>query len=267
MGGKKPNIVSKSNPFTMYNIKRYLRLKGRNDLKLISTTYENAQAKLWWICNRCKSKFDCDWNHIQGGRSCPYCHGKRVNHTNSLASLNPKLASEWHPTKNGELTPRDVTCNSNKEVWWKCSKGHEYKKYVSARHSQKVGCNICSMSSGEQRIRDYLEINNIEYIYEKKYSDLIGVGGKQLSYDFYLPKYKLLIEFQGEYHDGNGNYHMKQNLETQKEHDFRKKRYAIYGNTDLLEIWYWDFDNIEMILEKELLEIDCQLKETNEMFI
>tara|TARA_B110000285_G_scaffold180449_1_gene203483 strand:+ start:85 stop:225 length:141 start_codon:yes stop_codon:yes gene_type:complete len=37
----------------------------------------------------------------------------------SLAEVNPELAEEWHPTKNGELTPFDVTKGSNKKVWWK----------------------------------------------------------------------------------------------------------------------------------------------------
>ena len=45
--------------------------------------------------------------------------------TNSLSFKNPKLASEWHPTKNGNLTPSDVTLASPKKVWWKCSKGND----------------------------------------------------------------------------------------------------------------------------------------------
>ncbi|MCH7599227.1 MAG: zinc-ribbon domain-containing protein [Myxococcales bacterium] len=40
--------------------------------------------------------------------------------TNSLRSLFPKLAQEWHPTKNGELTPSDVVAGSHSKAWWKC---------------------------------------------------------------------------------------------------------------------------------------------------
>ena len=38
----------------------------------------------------------------------------------------PHLVKEWHPTKNGELTPNDFTYGSNKKVWWRCPIGHSY---------------------------------------------------------------------------------------------------------------------------------------------
>jgi hypothetical protein len=41
-------------------------------------------------------------------------------------------------------------------------------------------------------------------------------------------------------------------FEYQQEHDKRKREYAEKHNIKLLEIWYWDFDNIETILKKEL---------------
>jgi hypothetical protein len=34
-----------------------------------------------------------------------------------LSSI-PHLVKEWHPTKNGDLTPDDFTHGSNKKVWW-----------------------------------------------------------------------------------------------------------------------------------------------------
>jgi hypothetical protein len=39
----------------------------------------------------------------------------------SLADVNPELAKQWHPDKNGDLTPDDVLPGSNKKVWWRCS--------------------------------------------------------------------------------------------------------------------------------------------------
>ena len=64
-------------------------------------------------------------------------------HHNNLEKLNPSLAREWHPTKNGSLTPRDVTYGSGKKVWWLCSKGHEWKATISNR-SNATGCPYCS---------------------------------------------------------------------------------------------------------------------------
>ena len=52
---------------------------------------------------------------------------------NDLATLNPALAKEWHPTENGNLKPEDVTPGSGKEVWWLCPEGHPYLMEVNQR--------------------------------------------------------------------------------------------------------------------------------------
>ena len=46
-----------------------------------------------------------------------------VKDENDLATVNPMLAKEWHPTKNENLNPEDITSGSSKEVWWLCPKG------------------------------------------------------------------------------------------------------------------------------------------------
>ena len=57
----------------------------------------------------------------------------------SLADLFPNIASEWHPTKNGDLTPDQVTKGSTKMVWWKCdvADDHEWKAERDAKRKQK----------------------------------------------------------------------------------------------------------------------------------
>ena len=63
----------------------------------------------------------------------------------SLASEYPNIAKEWHPTKNGSLTPVDVAPFSNKKVWWMCYKGHEWSAAISARTGKAhSGCPVCS---------------------------------------------------------------------------------------------------------------------------
>ena len=63
--------------------------------------------------------------------------------TNSLAVKNPKLASEWHPTNNGFVTPNMVSYYSGKKAWWICDKGHEWQSAISNRVAGG-GCPICS---------------------------------------------------------------------------------------------------------------------------
>lgn len=62
----------------------------------------------------------------------------------SLQSLYPTLAEEWHPNKNGSLTPQEVKARACKMVWWLCPNGHSYQKWVQYRTVRGYGCPICS---------------------------------------------------------------------------------------------------------------------------
>lgn len=115
-----------------------------------------------------------------------------------------------------------------------------------------TGCPYCKKSKGERIIERYLTQNNICYFTQYKYDNLLGIGGRKLSYDFYLPEYKLLIEFQGKYHDGTASNQTFERFKVQQEHDKRKKNYAVDHNIKLLEIWYWDMKKIEKILKQVL---------------
>jgi very-short-patch-repair endonuclease len=63
--------------------------------------------------------------------------------TENLAVEHPELAREWHPSKNGALSPTHVRSKSNKKVWWQCvvSPLHEWEAQVNARH--RAGCPHC----------------------------------------------------------------------------------------------------------------------------
>ena len=117
----------------------------------------------------------------------------------------------------------------------------------------RSGCPCCAESHGERNIERFLIDHDIPYNKWKTFNSLIGIGGRLLSYDFYLPTYNKLIEFQGEQHQRPIEmFGGKRQFEIQKEHDKRKREYAQSHNIDLLEIWYYDFDNIESILKDNL---------------
>ena len=70
--------------------------------------------------------------------------GKFIKGKTDLGTICPELIKEWHPTKNGELTPWDVTAHCSKKVWWVCSAcGHEWEAYVANR-SKGHGCPECA---------------------------------------------------------------------------------------------------------------------------
>lgn len=115
-------------------------------------------------------------------------------------------------------------------------------------------CTHCvTPSKGEKRIITFLEDIGIKYNFQYKYHDLFG-DIDQLSYDFYLPDFNLLIEYQGEYHDGTlvGRTQTEEEFKRRQRYDNKKRQYAIDNNIGLLEIWYWNFENIEDIIASRL---------------
>ena len=68
----------------------------------------------------------------------------------SLGDLNLELSKQWHPTKNGDLTPFNVCPNSGKKVWWMCEKGHEWEATIDKRNN---GTN-CPKCANEKRKKD-----------------------------------------------------------------------------------------------------------------
>ena len=97
--------------------------------------------KVWWQCNK-----GHEWNALITDRSrgsgCPVCSGHRVGKDNNLFIKHPKLAKEWHTTKNKPLTPKDVTPGSKKKVWWQCKKSHKWEALIKDR-SRGSGCPKC----------------------------------------------------------------------------------------------------------------------------
>jgi hypothetical protein len=113
----------------------------KNDLTPRDITL-GSNKKVWWLCNKGHG-WQATVHSRSAGKGCPYCSGRYVGDDNCLATLNPDLAKQWHPTKNGSLTPRDVTLHSGKNVWWICDKGHEWQTRIADR-SAGIGCPYCS---------------------------------------------------------------------------------------------------------------------------
>lgn len=88
-----------------------------------------SNRKVWWKCVK-NHEWETTVNHRTNGRKCPFCLGRKPSNEHSLSSQYPNLALEWHPSKNGDLTPDNVTPKSHKKVWWLCRKGHEFQTTV-----------------------------------------------------------------------------------------------------------------------------------------
>lgn len=183
---------------------------------------------------------------------CPYCSNIAVDDTNSLATMVPDVAVEWHPTKNGDLTPDKVNYRTYKEAYWLGKCGHEWKTKINTRTRKRrpAGCPVCKQSHGEVSIEKTL--NQLGLSYEKQVRFTTCKDKRSLPFDFKVGN--LLIEFQGAHHFQEINYggDGRKLFAMFKRHDKIKKKWCCNNGYRLLEIHYKDFDLIREILTKTL---------------
>lgn len=88
--------------------------------------------KVWWICTLHHAWQDTPGHRCGRGSGCPFCVGKRVLvGFNDLAHTHRLVAAEWHPHRNGDLTPEAVSAGSSRKVWWQDDLDHEWHCHVS----------------------------------------------------------------------------------------------------------------------------------------
>lgn len=104
--------------------------------------FHHSGKKVWWVCEH-KHEWEAIINNRASGTGCPYCKGNAVCLDTSLLKRKPEIANEWHPSKNGNLKPDEVTIHSAKKVWWKCQKGHEWKAIIASRTAGN-NCPYCN---------------------------------------------------------------------------------------------------------------------------
>lgn len=102
-----------------------------------------SHVKVWWKCSKGHEWQACICNRANG-TGCPYCSGHKVIlGKNDLVTLYPDIAKEWNYERNKDLKPSQVSSKSNKKVWWKCSRGHEWQLRICDR-VKNLGCPYCS---------------------------------------------------------------------------------------------------------------------------
>ena len=127
--------------------------KNKNLVPSMFTVSSNQVV--WWKCPDCGHEWQCSINSMTrpGRYGCAECSKSRRGTTytkqvakrvGSLAETMPDLAKEWHPTKNGVLSPDDISAGHFKTVWWLCPQcGYEWEASPNNR-KRGVGCPCCS---------------------------------------------------------------------------------------------------------------------------
>jgi len=248
------------NSYTIQNIKHWCKLNNK-PFELLSNIYISAKDKLKWKClkEECCEEFENNWNNISSGQGCGVCTGQQVTIRTCLATLNPVLASEWHSTLNGDLTPYLVPEFCNNEAWWHCSKcDNDWNAVISNRSFRGDGCPRCKESHSEKLITKILQTWNYNFTSQYRFKDCRDKRSLPFDSAIFFETSKinirLLVELDGLQHyepvrfGGISQERAEDNFIQTKRRDLIKNNYCLSKNIPLLRISYWNFDKIEEIL-------------------
>lgn len=127
------------------------RNEGINPNELTYGSYEY----IWWICSEGHEFGATVHDRLKKKEECPKCLRMKKTEVKavikeelqfkSLREVDPNLADQWHPTKNGDATPDNVAFDEGwVHRWWECKRGHKWEEPISSRHKNKTSCPYCA---------------------------------------------------------------------------------------------------------------------------
>lgn len=187
------------------------------------------------------------------GRGCSECKKEKVSkRTQRDPKEYPLILQREFPL----VEALDAYVRNNVLIRHRCKKcGHIWKAKPNTILCGS-GCPRCASSKGEKRIAEVLSNYGIEFVSEFRFNDCRN--SLPLPFDFYIPKRNMLIEYQGKQHyevvrfRGASKEVSQKNYSDLIKRDGIKRNYCKANMIHLIEIPYWDFDNIESILLSEL---------------
>lgn len=205
-------------------------------LTVLKRGHTDINRNIYWKCQ-------CDCGTIKEISGSNLREGKVKSCGCQMAKKPLNLLGQ----KFGKLTPIKQVYINDKAGWLcQCECGNQTTVITNVLLSGRTkSCGCINYSIGEKNIAELLEQNNIAFIREYKFQDL-----NNYRYDFYLPEYNRLIEFDGKQHYiGSGTWD-KDTLKERQDRDKEKNQYALNHNIDLIRIPYWQRDKItlDMIL-------------------
>lgn len=203
--------------------------------------YKNQNTKIKVKFKKCGHIADVLPSSMQRGYGCKVCSSiklglkKRKKHEDFLLEVEVKYPNQFeiltpYKNRNSEIKVRHKIC------------GSEFLTTPS-NLINSGSCKMCSMSSFESVVYEFLNRKNIFFIYQK-YFDKCKNKNK-LPFDFYVPSKNLLIEVDGRFHYEEilGN-----DLKNRKYIDSLKNRFCFFYDFKLVRIPYWKISKIEDIL-------------------
>lgn len=215
---------------------------------LLSTTYSGVSKPMKVKCKKCNYVFHPTLHNLKIGTGCPKCYdAQRSKH---LIIPYEERLSYVKSFGFDIITPKEHYIDGEHHVDLLCDERHIYSTRL---HDFYTGnrCPYCKKSKGEVKVASVLNNLNVDYKEQHIFDDCKFY--RHLPFDFYLPKYNILIEYDGKQHFilnsfGKDMWHFVDI----KIRDTVKDVYCKNNNITLIRIPYWEFDNIENILMEEI---------------
>lgn len=235
--------ISKSKTKSNKEVKKYVEEYGYKLLK----DYTNCKDPLYLMCPKGHEWITTFDGFKNQSARCMTC--EREKEKGLSFGQREKIVNE----RGYKLLSVDRDIQKNRTfifITIECPKGH-ISKMKWDNFQQQKGCKYCNESKGEKEIYAILNNYSINHMQQYKFNEC---KCKQcLPFDFYLPDYNCCIEFDGEQHYKIGCFNGDMlYLLNVKYRDNIKTKYCEDNNIKLIRIPYWDFDNIEEILKREL---------------
>lgn len=219
------------------------------------TVYKGMNQSVEIYCNTCHEYF---WQNasVHLAHDCPKC-AKQATIMKNRKTFEEFVEKAKIVHRNDYDYSKANYVNLDIKIEIVCNKCHQSFWQTPCSHLNGRGCPHCRQSRGEKLIKNILTDHHIEFEFQKRFKDC--KDNKPLPFDFYLPKYNLCIEYQGEqhyrpfYHKSMNKENGQKSFEKQQLHDQIKRDYCKSKGIRLLEIRY-DEDTISK-LEEEIDEL------------
>jgi predicted Zn-ribbon and HTH transcriptional regulator len=215
--------------------------------------YKTMNTKILVKHNKCGHEWYITPSKLLTRRSCPECKKQKLA---EAFKFSIEEVSEYISRYGFELLSKEYV-NARQNLVIRCPKGHIYEaRFGDFKKGSR--CPVCNLSKGEEKIKQYLIDNNIEFERQYRFEDLKNIA--YLRFDFAVfnnDELNFLIEYDGQQHykpiPFNGaNSKMDSAYEQTVRNDAIKNEYCEEHNIKLIRIPYWDFDNIEQILKEAI---------------
>lgn len=224
--------------------------KKINSLTVLSKTDERDSAGgVLWLCQcECGKKIKVATTRLKN-QTIQSCGCKR-NEKNS--QINSARKQNLIGKRFGHLVVLQETPNELKGIiTWLCQCDCGNQTIVRASdlrsgNTRSCGCQRKS-SYGETKIQNLLDQSHINYEKEKTFNSCRFQNTDNLArFDFYLPQFNTIIEYDGEQHYQNSasGFYTNEKLALIKEHDCYKTKWCIANNIHLIRIPYTHYDSI-----------------------